>query len=315
MATSNSTNFTQTRNEIIADVYQILGVYGSGDTVSSNDYTLASNLLNKMVKAWQAQGIHLWTEQEAALFLTEGKQSYSLSSSATEKTGDDPIYTTLSAAASSSATSLTVTSTSGMTAADNIGIKLDDNTLHWTTIVSVDSSTALTITSGLASAAASGNNVFTFTTRTDRPLHISSARFRHASGTERPLEIRGRTQFMQIPNKSSTGKANQCYYSPKVSTATFYVWPTADDVGDCIPFSYVRRIQDFDASSDTPDLPQEWLEPITYNLAVRVAPAFGINIQKKDPSIAVIAAQSLMDMMLWDSEEGSVHIVPNYRFD
>lgn len=312
MTTSNSTDFSQTRNEIIADTLTLLGVYGQGDTVSTNDYNFCSNILNKMVKAWEAQGIHLWTQQEGAIFLTASQQSYSITSTASDIAGDDVVFTLLSADASS--TSLTVDSTTGMTAADKIGIKLDANTIQWTTIVSVNSATTLTITTGLTSTASSGNNVFTFTNRVDRPLHITSTRFRTSSGYERPLEVRGRTEFMNIPNKTETGKANQWYYAPKVSTATYYVWPTADDVGDCLRISYVKRIQDFDSSSDTPDLPQEWLEAITYNLAVRVASAYGISTQKLNPDIMVIAASSLQEIELWDAEEGSLNIVPSIEY-
>ena len=51
----------------------------------------------------------------------------------------------------------------GCTRSDTILIELDDDTLHSTTIVSVDTSTTLTITTGLASAAADNNNVYTYT--------------------------------------------------------------------------------------------------------------------------------------------------------
>jgi hypothetical protein len=313
MALSGSTDFTQTASEIIYDAFMLLGVYSSGETASSGDLSLAQNILNKMFKAWEGKGIHLWTEQEGAIFLTEGQQSYSLTSASTDIAGDDPRYTTLTSDASG--TTLVVTSTTGMAAADNIGVKLDDNTLHWTTIVSVDSATGLTITTGLASAASSGNNVFTFTNRVNRPLSLRSVRFKSSSGVDRPINILGRKQFMEIPNKVSTGKANQCYFSPKVTAADFYVWPTADDVGDCLAISYCRRIQDIDSVSNNVDIPQECLEAATYNLALRLAPAFGINLAKRDPAIALIAASSLQDMMLGDSEQGSIHVVPNYRED
>jgi hypothetical protein len=125
----------------------------------------------------------------------------------------------------------------------------------------------------------------------------------------------GRDEFMQLPNKPQVGPCVSYYFAPKVSDAWFYTWPTADDVNSCIKFSYLRRIQDFVASTDNPDLPQEWLEPITYNLAIRIAPAYGIATQKLNPDISVIAQSSLQEMQLWDSEEGSYRICPNYRYD
>lgn len=313
MTTSNSTNFSQTRNEIIADSLVLLGVYSPGDTIDTKDYTFCSNILNKMVKSWESQGIHLWTGQEGAIFLKANQHFYSLKNTSVDISGDDPIFTHITS--SSTGTSLTVDSTTGMTAADNIGIVLDDNTIQWTTIVTINSTTVITINTALTDTASIDNNVFVFTNRIDRPLHITSVRYRDSGGTERIIKIRGRDEYMAIPNKDAEGPANQGFFSPKVADALFYTWPVCDDVNDCLTISYTRRIQDFDASTDTPDLPQEWLEPITYNLSLRIAPAYGISTQKLNPDISVIALNSLMEMQLWDAEEGSTRIIPNYFYE
>lgn len=313
MSTSNVTSFNQSRDQIITDSLCLLGVYGQGDIVSPNDITFCSNILEKMVKGWEGQGIHLWTANEGSIFLTLNQQVYKMASGDTDISGDDAIFNTLTTAASGS--NLTVGSTTGITAGDNIGIKLDNNTLQWTTVSSVTSSTILALNASVSSTASAGNNVFSFTNRIDRPLHITSARFRSASGYERPIEVKGRTDFMNLPNKASTGKANQWFYAPKVSESYFRAWPVADDVGDCINISYIRRIQDFNASNYNADLPQEWLECITYNLCIRIAPSYGINTQKLNPDISMIANQSLGEMAAWDCEEGDLRINGNYRFD
>lgn len=316
MATSNSTNFNQTRNEIISDALQLLGVIGANDTAAANDITFCSNLLNKMVKSWEAQGVHLWTASEAIIALRDGVNKYTLVNSASgDKAGDSAIDTTLTADASSGATTLTLDDTTGMTAADNIGIALDDNTRHWTTIVSVDSSTQVTITSGLASAASSGNTVITYTTKLDRPLNIVAVRYKNSSGVERELRKMGRVEFMRMPNKSNTGTVNSYYYSPQRDNGLLYVYLTPSDANDYLTVSYLRSIQDFDASSDNPDFPQEWLDPITHNLAVRAAPAYGISLSKTNPDLVVTAKTLLEEMNAWDTEEGSLRIVPNHRYD
>lgn len=313
MPTSGTSSFNQTRDQISTDALQLLGVYGQGDTPSTNDLNFCANILNKMVKAWEGQGIHLWTYSEAASFLTTGQQSYTITSSASDICGDNPVFALLTAAASG--TSLTVDSNVGMSVNDNIGIKLDNNTLQWTTIQSLSGTTGITLNASVSSTASSGNNIFSFTNRTNIPLWITSARFRNSSGSERPLVIWGRDQFQQIPLKSATGKATTMYYCPAVSSSTLLLWPTADDVGDCIRFTYVRRIQDFNSSSDNPDLPQEWLEAITYNLVPRIAPAYGKDLAKMNPGLIQLAQSSLMQMQLWDAEDGSTNVVPNYRWD
>ena len=67
--------------------------------------------------------------------------------------------TTLTSAAVTDDTVLTVGSTSGMTATDRVFIELDIGTFHGTTIASVDSGTQITINNGLSSGAAIGNTV------------------------------------------------------------------------------------------------------------------------------------------------------------
>lgn len=314
MSTSGSTNFTQTRDQIITDSLVLLGVYGQGDTVTSADLSFCSNILNKMVKAWECQGIHLWTEEEGAMFFNLSQQVYSVSSSSsTDYAGSNVVFNQLDSNGSGS--SLIVRSTIGITVSDYLGVVLDNGTIQWSTVSSIDSSTQLTMNASLSSSSSAGNSVFTFTTRVDRPLALTSTRYRTGSGVERPIKLCGRREFMNLPNKEMTGPTNQCFYSPKVSSAKLYIWPTADDVNDCITFSYLRRIEDFDSSSDNPDLPQEALEAITYNLAVRVASSYGISTQKLNPDITIIAMNSLQELELWDSEEGSLMIVNDYRYD
>ena len=67
-----TTTFTQTRNSLITDSLQLLGVYGVGRTVSSEDMSIGVSMLSKMVKAWGAKGLHLWAKQEAVCFSRKG---------------------------------------------------------------------------------------------------------------------------------------------------------------------------------------------------------------------------------------------------
>jgi hypothetical protein len=61
------------------------------------------------------------------------------------------------------ATSITVTSTTNMTALDPIGIRLDNGTVHWTTIQTVTDATHLALTAAIPSgrSAPSGGAVYT----------------------------------------------------------------------------------------------------------------------------------------------------------
>jgi len=323
VATSGSVDFNQTRNEIINDAFQLIGVYGVGRTVSSEDMTFASSMLNKMVKAWQAQGIHLFAQEEGVLFVADNTGEYTLSNasaSARATKWSDAVLTEIATAASASATTLVVDSTAGMTAADIIGIVGDDDSVTWTTIVSVDSSTGLTITAGLDAAAAVGNNVYTFTSRLNKPLKIHNMRRTVGIETtstdgemsEIPMTQLSREDFMNLPSKGINGQSSHYYYDPNLTDGTLHLWPRPDDPEQFFRFTYTRMLEDFDASTNNPDFPSEWLEVLTYQLAVRLAPAFGKD-EKMLASIVPIASQLLENMLNWDNEVGSMYLMPDHR--
>ena len=314
MATSGSFNYNLTRNEIIKDALMLIGVVGAEETVAAADNALADRLLNSMVKAWQGQGIHLWTKEEAVLFLANTIATYDLSATSSTDVTKAEVITTLSADEAAAQTVLSVTSSTGMTAADIVLVELNDKTYEDTTIVSVDSSTQITITSALTSAAGSGNKVYTFTTRlNERPLSITSMRFRSDAGIDRAMNKLSRSEYFDLPDKASTGQPLSYYYDPQLTTGTIYVWPAPDRLDFHLRFTYDRNIEDFDAATDNPDFPQEWLETLTYQLALRLAPVFGRD--QKLASIGAIASQMLKNMLDYDNENASLFITPERRFD
>ncbi len=320
MTTSGSYDYNQTRDQIISDALQLLNILAAGETATANDITFCANALNKMVKAWMGQGIHLWTEEEGTIYLVNGQTQYSLPGANASDGSGTPVETTTSAAASLGATSIICTTTTGMTAGDNIGIEIQSSpiSLQWTTIASVVGTT-VNLNTTLTAAANLGAFVATYTTAMPRVISIQSARVRDSGNFDRPVWIKARDDYMMIPQKNITGQINVVYYSPQMTTGILYVWPTTSSVSQRLKVTYLRTIQDFDSSSDNPDLPQEWLEVITYNLAVRIAPAYGVNLSSGgvagNPDILRQAAQYLEDMKAWDAEQPGVQIVPNYRYN
>lgn len=307
MATSGSVDYNLNRDEIIREALDLLGVSGISQSISDDDLQSCHRSLNNMVKAWQAQGIHLWTEQEATLFLDTTSQSYTLSSSG-DRASNTVIETTISADEASGQTILSITDSTGMTAADVVGIEQDDGTMHWTTIASVDSSTQITVDDALTDEAASTNHVFSFTTKINRPLDIIHVRNRDDNNDDSTLSKVSREEYFDIINKDATGSPVQYYYDPQLSAGKIYIWPVSDSVVNRLKFTYRRSLEDFDAASDNPDFPQEWLEALIYNLAVRIAPKF--NKEKKVQLIALQAEQFKQDMLDWDQEHGNVTIGP-----
>ena len=323
MATSGNDNFNQTRNEIIYDALSLIGVYGIGRTVSSEDMSFCNNMLNKMIKAWQAKGLHLWAKEEGMLFIADNTASYTLSNASTSARATlrtDAVMTQLNGDAASGATSLTVDSTANMATSDIIGIVQTDDVVHWTTISTIPSSTTLTIASGLAGAAADNNNVYTFTTRINKPLRILS--MRRVKGIDSgststqsaiPMLALSHEEYFDLPNKTmNSDNPTHFYYNPDLTSGLLYLWPRPADPNVYFEFTYERTLEDFDASTDNADLPTEWLEVLTYQLAVRIAPAFG----KDEKSMALLipmASSMLEDILNWDSEVTSIKLSTNFR--
>lgn len=318
MSTSGTTTFNETRDTIISNALQLLNVLASGETANANDITFCASVLNAMIKAWMGQGIHLWTEEEGTIYLVQGQAQYTLQSGISGANASDgsgtPVETTLSSIGSGS--SINVTSSTGMTVGDNIGIEISTASMFWTTITSI-SATTIGLNASLSGTAAVGNLVATYTTQLARPLSIQTARVRDLNGFDRPIWIKPRQDYMMIPQKSITGAPVILYYTPQITNGVCYVWPAPSDVSQRVKITYLRTIQDFDNSSDNPDFPQEWLEAITYNLATRIAPAYGINLSTGgitgNPDLVRMATQFLDDLKAWDTEQPYIQIVRNYR--
>lgn len=73
-------DWNQTRNEIIARAYRMIGKLSVGETLSSEMLDQGVVALNAMVKSWQNQQVFLWTLREFTQALTPGTASYSLAS-------------------------------------------------------------------------------------------------------------------------------------------------------------------------------------------------------------------------------------------
>lgn len=314
MATSGSIDFSVTALDIINQAFSKIGVKAAEQALTAQETQDGLDSLNLMVKAWQGQGLHLWTRQEGVLFLDVGKTDYLIGPSGDEATNlDDFVGTTTTTAESALATVIEVTSTTGMTAADNVGIQLDDATRHWTTIVSVDSSTQITITTGIPSAAASNNTVFTFTNLIERPLRVTSFRRKTFNeDNEIQVESWSRNEYFNQVNKTSQGTVVNAYYSPLLTNGRMYVWQTASSVNDFVRFSFERNIEDFDVTTNNPDFPIEWAETLIWNLGGRLGIDYNAPPQKLQ-LIASTAAGMLENLLGFDEEFQSLNLQPDFN--
>lgn len=300
MATSGSTAFDRTGEQICTHALKVIRVLGEDESISVNQLDDALVAMNGMVKSDQMK-LGLWRKREARLWLVDTQANYNLTG-ANACDISELAETTLDAAEASGQTVLSVTSTSGFTNSDVIGIVLDDDTIHWTTISSFVANDTVTVASGLASAASNGKRVYVYTTAAPRPMKIIGAR-RLNGTTEIPMFDLSHTEYFELPNKASPGTPVQYHYDPQQGIGVIYLWPTPDTVDDMINYTYLDELEIFSANTNTSNFPSEWMEYLVYGLALRLS-----NIHGAEMPTAALAIYSnvISSLELWDAEDQSI---------
>lgn len=306
MATSNSSDFNQTLNEIIIDALVLVGAIEQGETPSDDDWQSTKRQLNRMVKSWNAEGFHLWKTVEGVLHVVADQAQYDIGPAGKAALESDAVKTELGADASSGASSITVDSITGIADGDNIGIELDDGTLQWTTVNGAPAGTTVTLTATLIGAAGTDNHVYAYTSAIDRPLRVTAARRRDEAGTDVPVFMFSRQEYFDTPNKTNSGATTQVYYDPQLTNGQMYLWPTPSSVKDRIFFTAHIPLEDFDEAGDNPDFPQEWLDCLVWGLAYRMSMSFGTPMQTRE-ALRRDALEMKIKVLGFDREPGSVY--------
>lgn len=311
MATSGSTNFATSRDSLIKYAYYNIGKIGEGETPSATQVTDAAIILNMIVKFWHTKGLPLWALKTGYLLPIAATNSML----ATSHVVTTYTQTTLDADEASGQTALTVASITGISASDVLGVELDDGTIHWTTVNGAPSGTTVTATAPLPSAAADGNIVYAYTTsnRISRPLRVIHAYTRDVtSTTDTEIEIVGYQDIAQLSAKTSEGRPNRLFYDPQL-VGEFTWWPRFENGDHVIVFRYHRPFEDFDASGDEPDFPQEWYLPLLWYLSWAMSGSSGVPLDIRNQWLKE-ATMLLNEVENLQQEEGSVRIEPRQGF-
>jgi hypothetical protein len=140
--------------------------------------------------------------------------------------------------------------------------------------------------------------------------------------TDTPIQVITREEYNRLTPKTTKGWVNQIWYdqnpvrSATEAASTAYVWMTPNSyvATNCtLGLSYQRPVQDFDASTDNPDFPPEWIRALTWTLASDIAYMEGLPfaersmIEKKADKIHAMA-------LLSGSQEGSLYLQPETRW-
>ena len=128
------------------------------------------------------------------------------------------------------------------------------------------------------------------------------------SGIDYTMDRITREDYLNIPNKTQTGRPTQIYLE-RSSTPTISVWPVPDAADTLISYR-VQRIEDADALSNDVDVPSRFIPAMVSGLAYYMA-------LKNAPDRAQMAKQIYEEDFARaaneDSEWGSLMIRPDNR--
>ena len=332
---------TQNAGEIVEEAFKKIGVKGAEQPLTSFEQQDGMINLNLMMQAWQAQGMHLWTMQEAVLPLEKFKQRYLLG-----EQGDHffnrydffaGLLTTninipavvenmeISFGVELSQLQGGVFNTTFFTTNEGedplfLGIETaDQNSRIWFTPVTylVNDST-YTYTATLDDVGKSfdfrqGASIYIYRTKPARPLRITSFRRRtFEESTEIEVRPWSRQEYFDQINKESEGVVIKCYYSPQLNNGELFVWLSPIDARRFVTFTYERPLLVVNNPIDTVDFPVEWNEVLVWNLAARLAHDYNKDMSEVD-RISVIADRMLQNLLRWDQAITPTYIHPTNK--
>jgi len=129
-----------------------------------------------------------------------------------------------------------------------------------------------------------------------------------------PMNIYTQYNYNLLNAPLDQGYPVHLWYQPGNQSGMINIWPAPDQASALyrqVWFVYQRPFDQFNASTDTPDFPQVWLEPLIYSLAHRLSPEYGTPLSEQD-KLNETANQLIANALSFGTEEGSFFIQPDW---
>ena len=310
MATSGSTSFTVTANDIINAALRALGVIAAGETAAAEEVNDAKQALNLLVKQWMGPGniatpsLKMWKRKHLTLKLTSTpnytlklrRLAFTSGGTYTIAVGDTITGATSGATAVVMSVEVTSGSWADGDAAGELIINDQDGTFQ---------SENLDVGSNSNVATISGDSE-----QYGPPTDILDVVIRTASGTDTPLDPMTVSEWMALGDKDASGTPQKYYYEKKADELRFYLDKTPSDTTYTIFMVVLLPIEDFDTIADNPDFPREWYRALKWNLAQELLADYPSS-ENRQKIIAAMATQSLAMANSFEPENVVVYFQPD----
>lgn len=128
-------------------------------------------------------------------------------------------------------------------------------------------------------------------------------------GTDYTLERITREDYLNLPQKSQTGRPTQIYVE-RTAVPSFYVWPTPDNSTDTVISYRIQRIEDASTLTNDVDIPSRFIPPMVTGLAYYLAMK---NAPERAQAMKMVYEEDFARAANEDSERGSMFVRPSTR--
>jgi hypothetical protein len=125
----------------------------------------------------------------------------------------------------------------------------------------------------------------------DRPLWIDAAAYLTSAGLEVPIRVLTRDEWAHVGQKSISDAVPQAvFYNPTFPLGAVDVYPKPTDASvQIVLYTPLAALTTVAALTTSISVPPGWLKALRYNLALELAPEYGVAL---DPGILAGAADS-----------------------
>lgn len=111
---------------------------------------------------------------------------------------------------------------------------------------------------------------------------------------------------------TATGLPVEHYYKPLLNEGALFLWPVPSSVDFLFKFTFSKPLADIDTNSDLTDFPQEWLDPLKWNIARKLMTDYRVVAQERQ-FILTEASQTLEGALDFDRENAPLRFIPELR--
>jgi len=294
MAVSGSKDFEPNVADYVEEAFERCGL----EFRTGYDAVTARRSLNFLFADWANRGLNRWTMNQVSQTVVSGLAEY-------------PVGIITATVGASTNLVLGNTITGQTSAATAVVLTKPSSTTITTSIPSGAFTAGETV-----SSTDSGGSATTTTISADPSIEdvrstidILSAVIRR-SGTDVSISRVSRDTFLNIPNKTTTGRPTQ-YYVDRQITPVLKIWPTPENSTDIFIYDRLVRIDDADTSANTVEIPFRFYPCLAAGLAYYIA-------LKRSPDrvqlLKGLYEEEFIRAADEDRDKVSINLVPSYTF-